>query len=179
MRPRFETSPGIGTGGDTPQAPLALTSDEIQSLIKAAIAEGAAGMMAEAARMVRALERRVEELERRPVAVAVPPTPTPSPLAPPPPRTDVMSSAPALHAPPVVSYAPVPVSIGPIPVSRAPAPLAPVLDVAQIEREVHIPVDSALDGSRRRRRLMVVVVLLFLVSFGALFAMLAQSYAPS
>jgi hypothetical protein len=189
MRPRYETSPGIGSGGDTPRAPAALSRDEIQALVHAAVVDGATGMLAEAQRMIRALEKRIDELENRPAGVAPAPAPAHAHahVAPPPPpmmaqpatvpAVAVQAGAPAA---PVVSYAPLPISYAvPIPVSRAPAPLAPTLDVAQIEREVHVEVDSALDGSRRKRRLVIIVVLLMLLVLGGMFALLADSYAPS
>jgi hypothetical protein len=168
MRPRLETAPGIGTGADTPRTPDAVPREEIQTLIRAAVAEGAAGMLAEATRLFHSLERRIVELERRTVELEHRPAavlPAPPPMGQPAPvRADVMGAVPA------AAYAPVPVS-------RAPMPLAPTLDVAQIERDVHVEIDSALDGGRRKRRLLILVVVVFLLVFGGLFGLLAQSYS--
>jgi hypothetical protein len=162
MRPRLETAPGIGVHGDTPRTPPAQSREEVQQIVRAAVAEGVLAAMGEAQRLVRMLERRVEELEKRPVAVA--------------PAPPVAAQAAPSYAQPVAraaAFAPV----SAIPVMHA-EPRGETLDIARIEREVRVEVDSALDGGKRKRRLVAVVVLFILLVFGGLFAMLAQSYAP-
>jgi hypothetical protein len=167
MRARLETSPGmggasgIGGAAETPRSPPAQSREEIQELVRAAVANGVAAVLAETQRIVHGLERRIDELERRPAAAVAPPPPAMAPH----PRPG--ATAPFTAAAPASA----------IPVHYAPPSRAPVLDLATIERDVHIDVDSALDGGRRKRRLVVVVVLFILVIFGGLFAMLAQSYS--
>ena len=57
------------------------------------------------------------------------------------------------------------------------APPAPVLDVAAIERDVHIPIDRALDGRRRQRRVVTTVALLIALTLGSFVVALVYSYA--
>ncbi len=167
MRPRLETAPGMGHGAveDTPRGPPVLSREEIQSMVKAAVAGGVVDAISEAQRLVRGLERRIEELEKRPVAVAPAP-----PVAVAPAQAQYTQPAARTQA-----LAPAQASL--IPVLHA-QPQGATLDVKQIERDVHVEIDTALDGGRRKRRLVILVVLFVLIVFGGLFAMLAQSYAP-
>jgi hypothetical protein len=66
----------------------------------------------------------------------------------------------------------------PVTTHSAVLPQAATLDIAAINRDVHIDMDGALDGSKRRRRLALTFVLLLLVVFGGLFGALAHSYTP-
>jgi hypothetical protein len=155
VRPRLGTSPGIGVGGDTPRSPVVDSSEKVQALVRTAVAEAVGAVLTETKELIRQLERRIDQLEQRPVAstaiVQASPSAASSPWA----QSQTSS---------VASY---------VPVARA-----PVLDIGAIERSVHVEVDPALDGQRRRRRLFVVVTLFFLVVFGGLFTLLAQSYTP-
>lgn len=54
---------------------------------------------------------------------------------------------------------------------------AQVLDVAAIERDVHIPIDRALDGRRRQRRVVTTVALLIALTLGSFVVALVYSYA--
>jgi hypothetical protein len=168
-RRRLETSPGIGEGGATaPRDAIAPreSREEVHALIRATVAEGVASVLGETQRLMRQLERRIDELERRPVtAVAAAAALTPAHEA-----AAAAFAAPRAQAP---HYA---LAAVPAVVSAAPRP--PVLDIAAIERTVHIDVDSAFDGGRRKRRILVLVTFFFLALFGALFALLAQSYSP-
>jgi hypothetical protein len=114
-------------------------------------------VLAETQRLIRQLERRVEELERRPIASAGVQVPQAAPSA----ASGYVHSAASVSETRVAQPA-----------------VAPALSLAAIERSVHVVVDPAIDGARRRRRLAVIVTLFFLLVFGGLFAMLAQSYAP-
>lgn len=161
VRPRLGTSPGIGVGGDTPRSPVVESSDEVQALVRTAIAEAVGAVLAETGRLIRKLEQRVEQLEqldRRPAA----------------------STAVVHAAPPAGSSAWAQSSYATsTTVQRAVVEAqAPLLDIGTIERSVQVDVDPALDGKRRRRRLVVFVTLFFLVVFGGLFALLANSYTP-
>jgi hypothetical protein len=128
----------------------------VQAIVRTAVAEAVGAVLAETQRLIRQLERRIEELERRPA------TTTTGQGAP----TAASSTWAQAYAPSVAAQA-----------RMAEAP-APVLDLATIERTVQVDLDPALDGGRRRRRLFVVVTFFFIVLFGGLFAMLAQSYTP-
>jgi hypothetical protein len=159
MRPRFETAPGMGyaTAADTPRTPGVQSREEIQAMIRASVDGAVAAVLGETQRLVRALEHRIDDLERRPVA---------APVAPAPPMVAAMAHQP-VRVQAAAQMSAIPVSLGP----------APVLDVRAIELDTSIQVDAALDGSRRKRNLVIVIVLLILAVFGGLFAMLAQSYA--
>jgi hypothetical protein len=143
-----------------------LPREDAEIRVRATVAEAVAPLN----QTIRELLRRVEELERRPV---------PQPAA----AVSVVAS-PAVATPadayrqPQPSY-PAAISVPAAPPS-APAVIAraPTLDVAAIERDVHIDVDFALDGRRRRRRLAITFVLFLVVVFGGLFAALANSYTP-
>ncbi len=125
----------------------------------------------------RDLQRRIEEIERRPLATAATVGAAHSPAA-----ATAMATAAALQTPyraPQETYpgaggsmAPIPVTLG----SRAPRP--PILDIGAIERDTNVVIDGALDGRRRKTRLAITFVLLLLVVFGGLFAALAYSYQP-
>jgi hypothetical protein len=125
----------------------------------------------------RDIQRRLDDLERRPVTVAAsaPPITVPAPMRPPQATYPGGAAAPGSVVP--VSVAPA--SIVPIPVTVASiAPRPPIFDIAAIERDVSIQIDGAIDGRRRKRRLALTFVLVLLVLFGGLFAALANSYAP-
>jgi hypothetical protein len=97
---------------------------------------------------MRDLQRRLEDVERRPAIAPV-----------------IMAEA-APRAAPMGQPQP-----GYHPQARA-------IDLAAIERSVALgPEMRALDGRRRRTRLVVTVVLACLVVFAGLFAALAQSYS--
>jgi hypothetical protein len=139
--------------------------------VRAAVGEALAPVQ----QAFRNIERRLDDLERRPVAVA----PLPTAAIPGatahmrPPQATVPGGAAAPGA------AALPVSMPPIPITVASlVPRAPLLDVAAIERDANIQIEGALDGRRRKVRLAVTFVLLLLVVFGGLFAALAYSYAP-
>jgi hypothetical protein len=129
----------------------------------------------------RDINRRIEELERRPAVtapalIAAAPvgaaaTASPTAVAPPyrPPQ--------ATH--PGGSMAPIPVTLGSLaPGPASLTPRAPILDVAAIERDASVSIDGAIDGRKRKVRLAITFVLLLLVVFGGLFAALAYSYQP-
>jgi hypothetical protein len=129
----------------------------------------------------RDINRRIEELERRPAVtapaliaaapVAAAATASPTAVAPPyrPPQ--------ATH--PGGSMAPIPVTLGSLaPGPASLTPRAPILDVAAIERDASVSIDGAIDGRKRKVRLAITFVLLLLVVFGGLFAALAYSYQP-
>jgi hypothetical protein len=110
-------------------------------------------------------QRRIAELERRPVSAAATVLP------------DAMR-APAAAAPPPYAGA---VGAAPARTFAAPAavaPLAPLLDVQAIERDMPVDFDNPFDGRRRRRRMGTLFVVALLVLFGGLFALLAESYTP-
>jgi hypothetical protein len=144
------------------------------------------------------LDRRIESLERLAAAARAPAAavaPPPAPL-----HVHVPVPAPAFAPAPPLILAPAPVrapapAIAPAPpaapdpyaaaiaapnqaISRAPQPsLAPLLDVAAINREISLDF-SPFDAGRRRRRLVIALTVALLIVFGGLFAMLAQSYSP-
>ncbi|MGH7437321.1 MAG: hypothetical protein ACRENE_16715 [Polyangiaceae bacterium] len=198
MRPRFETSPGMGHSGagaspppgESPRAPVVQSREDVESMIRKASADVVVTVLGEARSLIATLERRVDELERRLVLAAMAPAAQPAaqsaahamaPAAPPATYaapSQAAAQAPAVHvapAPPVMARTQplAPVSAIPITYSRP-----PMLDVRAIERDTSIDVDSALDGSKRKRNLGIIVTILILAVFGGLFAMLAQSYAP-
>jgi hypothetical protein len=109
---------------------------------------------------LRDLVRRVEELEKRPAAAAAPAIHAAAPAA----RDAYRQSMPS-YPPPVAAHG-------------ALVPQGRTLDIATINRDVHVDVDGAIDGKRRRRRLAVTVALVLLVVFGGLFGALAYSYTP-
>jgi hypothetical protein len=156
VRPRLATAPGIGEGADTPRGPAVETSEQLRALVQTTVAEAIDAVVAETQRLVRQLERRIEDLERRPA-----PTSTPTLVQEAPAATWAQAFAPPVASQPRIAEA-----------------QAPVLDLRAIERSVHVEVDPALDGRRRRRRLVGVVIFFFVVVFGGLFSMLAQSYTP-
>jgi hypothetical protein len=156
VRPRLATAPGIGEGADTPPGPAVGSSDQVQAIVRTAVAEAVGAVLGETQRLIRQLEQRIEELERRPAGTTA----------------NAHGTPPAASSNWAQAYGPSAVAQ-----VRVEAP-APVLDLAAIERSVHVDVDPALDGGRRRRRLFVVVTFFFIVVFGGLFAMLAQSYTP-
>jgi hypothetical protein len=146
------------------------------ALVRAAVGEALAPVQ----HAFRDLQRRIEDLERRPaaapavVSVAAAPAITPAHAA------ASAVAAPAPYRPPqatypgpgVVSLAPIPITVGSI------APRPPLFDVAAIERDASVVIDGALDGRRRKVRLALTFVLILLVIFGGLFAALANSYQP-
>jgi hypothetical protein len=173
MRPRFETAPGVGLAphGETPR-PAAVSREDVEAMVRKGVADGVAAVLGETQRLLHALERRIDDLERRPMA---------APVAPAPPM--VTQAAAARGAAPVARpvYSPasgasaIPVTQGSLIPSM---PHAPLLDVNAIERDTNIEMDSALDGRKRKRNLAIVTVVIILAVFGGLFAMLAQSYVP-
>jgi hypothetical protein len=185
VRPRLDTNPGIGGAGHAgavaPREPIAQreplarepvapreSREEVQTLIRAAVAEGVASVLGETQRLMRHLERRIEELERRPVTVAAA-APAPAPLVP----MVGAGTAVLTHQAQVPQYASPAAAVV---VSVSPRP--PLLDIATIERSVHVDLDSGLDGRHRKRRNVLLVTFFFLAVFGVLFALLAQSYSP-
>jgi hypothetical protein len=144
-----------------------LPREDAEIRVRATVAEAVAPLN----QTIRELLRRIEDLERRPV---------PQPAA----AVSVAAAPPAVamtaeaYRQPQPSY-PAAISVPAAPPS-APAVIAraPALDIAAIERDVHIDVDFALDGRRRRRRLAITFVLFLVVVFGGLFAALANSYTP-
>ncbi|HZU82970.1 MAG TPA: hypothetical protein VE987_08645 [Polyangiaceae bacterium] len=150
---------------------------ELRAVLQAIVQQATAPLERAArdlASRVGELQRRVDELERRPVQLAaVPAAASHAATAP----------APALVAAPSVVAAappaPAPTAYGrPAPAAHGfvAAPNA-TIDAAALDRPSHF--DSqvpALDGRRRRARLVASVVALLAVTFGGLFAALAQSY---
>jgi hypothetical protein len=128
--------------------------EDVRALVRALVDEAVAPLL----RITIQLEHRIQRLEERPlpapVYVAQPAAPAAAYGG------QLQSHAAAISSPPQV------------------VPPAPILNVAAIERDVHIHVDGGLDGSKRRFRLVLTLVLLLVVAFGGLFAALAQSYAP-
>jgi hypothetical protein len=129
---------------------------------------------------VRELQRRIEELERRPAQSAVVHAPAAPaygaaamlPTTPPVVSMAASPSAAASHAShaPIVSS--IPIAIGSI------APRPAVLDVRAIERDTSISVDGAIDGSKRKRKVFFTFAFVLIAVFGGLFAALARSYQP-
>jgi hypothetical protein len=141
--------------------------EDAEARVRIAVAQAVAPLN----QTIRELQRRIEELERRPAAQA--------PAA----AFNVVAST--VSAVPVEAYrqrqASHPGAIAvPSPAASAPAlaARAQVLDVAAIDRTVSVDADFALDGRRRRRRLVITFVLFLVAVFGGLFAALANSYAP-
>jgi|CZKU01.1.fsa_nt_gi hypothetical protein len=132
--------------------PPALPYEDARPLIRAAIDEA----MVPVHQALRDLVRRVDELEKRPATVVTQAAPVV--------REAYRHSMPS-YPPPITTHAAV-------------LPQAPTLDIAAINRDVHIDMDGALDGSKRRRRLALTFVLVLLIVFGGLFGALAHSYAP-
>jgi hypothetical protein len=121
----------------------------------------------------RDIQRRLDDLERRPLVVG------PAPVAPAPPVGAMRAPQATLAGGVTAMGSDLPGSIAPIPVTLASlAPRPPVLDVAAIERDASVNIDGAIDGRRRKLRLVLTFVLLLLVIFGGLFAALAYSYTP-
>jgi hypothetical protein len=148
--------------------------EDPRTLVRLAVGEALAPVQ----QAFRDIQRRLEELERRPLVVA------PAPVAPAPalgamraPQATVPGGVTATGTDLAVSM--VPVSVGPVPVTIGSlAPRPPVLDVAAIERDASVTIDGAIDGRRRKLRLVLTFVLLLLLVFGGLFAALANSYTP-
>jgi hypothetical protein len=154
--------------------------EDPRALVRAAVGEALAPVQ----QAFREIQRRLDDLERRPIAVA------PAPAAPAAVAPAAAATAPAQYRPPQATYpggnmAPgslmpaATVSMVPIPVTIASmAPRPPILDVAAIERDVNVHIDGAIDGRRRRLRLALTFTLVLVAIFGGLFAALAYSYAP-
>ena len=136
--------------------------------IRAAVAEAVAPLN----QIIRELQRRIEELERRPAPHAtgafnvVPSATAPSAAEP---YRQPQASYPGAIAVPVAAPS------APAVVARAPAL---TYDLAAIDRSVSVEMDGALDGRRRRRGLAIKFVLFLVIVFGSLFAALAYSYSP-
>jgi hypothetical protein len=139
----------------TYREPAVAPAEDPRPIVRAAIDAA----MVPVHQALRDLVRRVEELEKRP-AVAAPPAAGAGPIV----RETYRQSMPS-YPPPVTTHAAV-------------LPQGATLDLAAINRDVHIDMDGALDGSKRRRRLALTFVLLLLVVFGGLFGALAHSYTP-
>ena len=157
-----------------PQASAA-TAEDLRTIVRAAMGESLVPVQ----QAFRDIHRRIDELERRPVAVTPAAVAITAPAAP----AASSAAAPPYRPPqatlPGASIAPIPVTLGslaPGPVSLTPR--APILDVAAIERDASVTIDGAIDGRRRKVRLAITFVLLLLVVFGGLFAALAYSYQP-
>jgi hypothetical protein len=181
MAPAPAMAPAPVTAHATPVAAppqaAAATAEDLRTIVRAAMGESLVPVQ----QAFREIHRRIDELERRPVAVAPAAVAVTAPLA-------AAASSPAAVAPPYrphqatlpgASIAPIPVTLGslaPGPVSLTPR--APILDVAAIERDASVTIDGAIDGRRRKVRLAITFVLLLLVVFGGLFAALAYSYQP-
>ncbi len=151
------------------QAPAA-TAEDLRAIVRAAMGESLVPVQ----QAFRDINRRIEDLERRPAVTA------PAVIA----AAPVAATAAAPYRPPQATHpggslAPIPVTLGllaPGPVSLTPR--APILDVAAIERDASVTIDGAIDGRKRKVRLAITFVLLLLVVFGGLFAALAYSYQP-
>jgi hypothetical protein len=149
-------------------------------LMRAAVDEALAPVQ----QAFRDINRRIDELERRPLAAApmAAPATAPSPAA----SAGPQAIAPPPYRPPQATFpgpggsmAPIPISVASLaPGAPSLAPRPPVLDVAAIERDASVTIDGAIDGRRRKLRLALTFVLLLLLVFGGLFAALAYSYAP-
>jgi hypothetical protein len=129
----------------------------------------------------RDIQRRLDDLERRPMTVvASAPAVAAAPTALAPMRPPQATYPGGVAAPgSVVPVSVAPASLVPIPVTIASiAPRPPLFDIAAIERDTNIQIDGAIDGRRRKLRLALTFVLLLLIVFGGLFAALAYSYAP-
>jgi hypothetical protein len=148
--------------------------EDPRALVRMAVGEALAPVQ----QAFRDIQRRLDELERRPLVVA------PAPVAPAPPIGAMRPPQATVPGGVVVAggdlpVSMVPVSVAPIPVTVGSlAPRPPILDIAAIERDVNVNIDGALDGRRRKVRLVLTFVLLLLVVFGGLFAALANSYTP-
>jgi hypothetical protein len=187
-RERLQTNPGIGThGGHGGAEEPSESRDQMQAFVRAAVSEGVASVLDETQRLFRQLENRLEELERRPAMVvshAAAPAATyeGQPVVVPPARAPMPAYA-AVVAPPVLAAPVVAPHVGVAPAVPAQvvasfSPRPPAFNIPTSDRSMFIDIDSALDGRRRNRRILVSVVVTFVVVFGALFWMLADSYAP-
>jgi hypothetical protein len=158
------------------QAPAA-TAEDLRAIVRAAMGESLVPVQ----QAFRDINRRIEELERRPAVTA------PALIAAAPVAAAATASPNAVAAPyrppqathPGGSMAPIPVTLGSLaPGPASLTPRAPILDVAAIERDASVTIDGAIDGRKRKVRLAITFVLLLLVVFGGLFAALAYSYQP-
>ncbi len=165
------------------RAPLAAQNaephEDARALVRAAVGEALAPVQ----QAFREIQRRLDDLERRPLVVAPAPAAAAGPTA---------TLAAAAMRPPQATYpggvavagnelpaSVVPVSIAPIPITVGSiAPRPPVLDIAAIERDRNVSIDGAIDGRRRKLKIAITFTLLLLAVFGGLFAALAYSYAP-
>jgi hypothetical protein len=144
-------------------------------IVRAAVDEAVAPLY----RSIQALQHRIEELERRPVAA--PPLTTTAPMP-------YMAPAPVTHpqAAPAHVATPAPAAVA---VAQPAYPVVqgqpqqvfatarqPAFDASAID--ISFEMDGGLDGRRRKRRLVVTLVLGILVVFGGLFGALAMSYRP-
>jgi hypothetical protein len=157
-----------------PAPPQHEPHEDPRVIVRAAVSEALAPVQ----QVFRDIQRRLDELERRPIVVAPAPAVAPAPpagmRAPQPTLAGGLTAAGADLPVSVVpgSVAPIPVTVGSI------APRPALLDIAAIERDVNVKIDGALDGRKRKVRLFVTFTLVLLVLFGGLFAALANSYAP-
>ncbi len=153
------------------QGPAA-TAEDLRAIVRAAMGESLVPVQ----QAFRDINRRIEDLERRP-AVTAPAVIAAAPVAAPAAVTPPYRPPQATH--PGGSMAPIPVTLGSLaPGPASLTPRAPILDVAAIERDASVTIDGAIDGRKRKIRLAITFVLLLLVVFGGLFAALAYSYQP-
>jgi hypothetical protein len=169
MPPVLPTQPPVDRVERAPAPAVAVaraeTPEELRLRIRAAVDEALAPVQ----QTVRELLRRIEELERRPAQPAAPVVTMLPAHAMAPPSEPYRRQQPSYPAAIAVSVAPSP---------QAVSAQGAVLNLAAIERDVHVQMDGGLDGRRRRRRLVWTLVLFVLVVFGGLGAALASSYTP-
>ena len=175
-----------------PAPPKADEESRIQTAVEAAVRPLRNSMLD----MQRQLEEAQRIIREREQAAATQPAAT-QPAATQPAATQPAATQPAATQPAATQPAPTPLApeasqaaqplatVAPLPPVRArmpsllavPAADAPLLDLKAIEQDTSIATDDAFDGRRRKRRILVVFAVFLLAAFGALFALLAQSYA--
>jgi len=141
-------------------ADWAQPNEEMRALLRAEILEALAPL----SRGLAELERRVDALERRPLAPAALSRP---PVA--------GASLPEMPRTAMASFYPQDAGAQ---MGRAPLVSHHGLDVKAIERDPTIIVVGGIDGRVRRRKLILAFVAFLLVVFGGLGYLLAESYAP-
>jgi hypothetical protein len=165
--PAFASMPPIDVSFDRASVPApSPPREDPEARVRAAVAEAVAPLN----QTIRELQRRIEELERRPVqqsAAAFNVLPS-----------GAAASAVEPYRQPQASY-PGAIAV-PVAAPSAPAVIAraPEIDLAAIARSGSVDMEGALDGRRRRRNLAIKFVVFLVVVFGGLFAALANSYSP-
>lgn len=151
---------------ELPVVAAARRADEMRAEVRAALSDVLDEALAPLHASLRELERRLDDVERRPLPSVAPTT-----------RSDAQSAAVRARHDPFASV--------PAPAMRAPRPSMPVSyaqpsqthgSVGPQAPAASLDFDVPFDGAKRRRKLATTFAVMLVLIFGALFAALAFSY---